>query len=99
MGLFSRTPKIRVHVVVTGRIGLGWRSHDQTFALPVGSTLRQLLDAAERDGIDLRAAIAESPHLRHTLMLNGERCPLDENEERVLADGDQLYLLAPIAGG
>jgi molybdopterin converting factor small subunit len=69
------------------------------FSLPVGSTLRQLLDAAERDGIDLRAAIAESPHLRHTLMLNGERCPLDENEERVLADGDQLYLLAPIAGG
>lgn len=99
MGLFSRTPKIRVHVVVSGRIGAGWRSHDQTFALPVGATLGQLLDAAERDGIELRRAIAESPHLRHTLMLNGERCPLDDNQERVLADGDELYLLAPIAGG
>jgi molybdopterin converting factor small subunit len=32
-------------------------------------------------------------------MLNGERCPLDEGLERPLADGDQLYLLAPIAGG
>lgn len=91
--------KIKVRVFVSGRIGAGWRSHDQTFKLPEGATLSRLLDAAEKDGIDLRAAIAESPHLRHTLMLNGDRCPLDENQERVLADGDELYLLGPIAGG
>lgn len=97
MSLFGK--KIKVRVLVSGRIGAGWRSHDQTFALAVGATLRSLLDAAERDGLDLRAAIAESPHLRHTLMLNGERCPLDDNQERVLADGDELYLLGPIAGG
>ena len=47
----------------------------------------------------LRAAIDDSPHLRHTLMLNGERCPVDENLDRVLADGDEVYLLAPLAGG
>ncbi len=97
MSLFGK--KIKVRVLVSGRIGPGWRSHDQTFALPVGATLRGLLDAAAKDGIDLRAAIADSPHLRHTLMLNGERCPLDDNQERVLADGDELYLLGPIAGG
>jgi molybdopterin converting factor small subunit len=97
MSLFGK--KMKVRVLLSGRIGPGWRSHDQTFSLPVGATLSALLDAAERDGIDLRAAIAESPHLRHTLMLNGERCPLDENQTRVLADGDELYLLGPIAGG
>jgi molybdopterin converting factor small subunit len=32
-------------------------------------------------------------------MLNGERCPVAENQERVLADGDEVYLLAPLAGG
>jgi len=32
-------------------------------------------------------------------MLNGERCPLAEHGERVLVDGDEIYLLAPIAGG
>ncbi|HEX2574455.1 MAG TPA: MoaD/ThiS family protein [Polyangia bacterium] len=100
-GLLGRdaTPRIRVQVFLRGRIGLGWQNIDRTFTLAEGSTLGRLLDEAEREGIFLRQAIAESPHLRHTLMLNGERCPLDENEQRVLQDGDQLYLLAPIAGG
>ncbi len=99
-GLFGRgAPRIRVHVVVSGRIGAGWRSEDRTFTLPEGATLADLLDEAARNAIDLREAIAQSPHLRHTLMLNGERCPLDDNQGRVLADGDELYLLSPIAGG
>jgi sulfur carrier protein ThiS len=90
---------VRVHVLVKGRIGEGWQDVDRTITLPPGGTLADLLDAAEREGISLRDAIASSPHLRHTLMLNGERCPLDENLGRVLADGDQLYLLSPLAGG
>ena len=64
-----------------------------------GATLATLLDEAERRGIPLREALADSPHLRHTLMLNGERCPVDENLDRALADGDEVYLLAPLAGG
>jgi molybdopterin converting factor small subunit len=92
-------PGIRVHVLVKGRIGTGWTDLDRHVSLPAGSTLRALLDQAERQGIDLRRAIASSPHLQHTLMLNGERCPVDANLDRVLADGDQVYLLAPLAGG
>jgi len=90
---------IRVHVLVKGRIGEGWQDVDRSFALPVGSTLRGLLDAAEKERVGLREAIASSPHLAHTLMLNGERCPVAANQERVLADGDEVYLLAPLAGG
>ena len=44
-------------------------------------------------------ALDNSPHLTETLMLNGERTPFAENAERVLADGDEIYLLAPLAGG
>lgn len=101
MGLFSRDrmPKIRVHVLVKGRIGDGWQDVDRTFALAPGSTLETLLDVAEREGVGLRATIARSPHLAHTLMLNGDRTPVQENLGRVLADGDQVYLLAPLAGG
>lgn len=101
-GLGKKAPRadeIRVHVLVKGRIGEGWQEVDRTFALPVGSTLRGLLDAAEREGVGLRDAIVKSPHLAHTLMLNGERCPVADNQERVLADGDEVYLLAPLAGG
>lgn len=90
---------IRVHVLLKGRIGPGWYDVDEQIALPVGATLADLLETAETRGIALRSAIEHSPHLRHTLMLNGERCPVDENLARVLADGDEVYLLAPLAGG
>jgi molybdopterin converting factor small subunit len=97
MRLFGK--KIRVHVLVKGRIGEGWQDVDRTFALPEGATLEALLDTAERAGVELRKAIASSPHLAHTLMLNGERCPVGDNLARPLTDGDQIYLLAPLAGG
>ena len=90
---------IRVHVLLKGRTGTGWYDADQQVPVPLGATLGDLLDAAERRGIRLREAIATSPHLGHTLMLNGERCPVDVNLERALADGDEVFLLAPLAGG
>jgi sulfur carrier protein ThiS len=92
-------PRIKVQVILSGRIGAGWMDVDRTFSLPEGATLGALLDETERHGISLRAAIAASPHLRYTLMVNGERCPIDEHLERRMRDGDQVYLLAPIAGG
>ena len=91
--------EIRVHVILKGRIGDGWYDVDEQIPLPGGATLATLLDEAERRGIRLRAAIADSPHLRHTLMLNGTRCPVEDNLARPLVDGDELYLLAPLAGG
>ena len=91
--------RVKVHVLVKGRIGETWMDVDRTFSLPAGATLGGLLDTAGAQGIELREAVAKSPHLAHTLMVNGERCPLADNERRVLADGDQVYLLAPLAGG
>ncbi len=94
-----RGPSIHVHLVIKGRIGDGWYDVDRRVRLPPGATLGELLEGAERLGIRMRAAIAASPHLRDTLMLNGERCPLEDNEGRVLHDGDQVFLLSPLAGG
>jgi molybdopterin converting factor small subunit len=98
MSLFGGS-KIKVTVLIKGRIGEGWQDIDRTLKLPEGATLEDLISAAERKGIPLRHAIDNSPHLRHTLMLNGERCPVEDNLGRSLADGDQVYLLAPMAGG
>jgi molybdopterin converting factor small subunit len=98
--LLGREPaEVRVHVMIKGRIGEGWYDVDENIALPPPATLGDLLDEAERRGLRMRAAIADSPHLRHTLMLNGSRCPVEENLARPLADGDEVYLLAPLAGG
>ena len=55
---------IRVHVLLKGRSASGWHDVDETLVLPEGATLGQLLAAADRSGIGLRAAIDDSPHLR-----------------------------------
>jgi molybdopterin converting factor small subunit len=58
-----------------------------------------LIEHADRAGLQLSQAIEASPHLRHTLMWNGDRTPVEANLARELADGDELYLLGPVAGG
>ncbi len=90
---------IRVRVVMKGRIGEGWRDVDRKLSLPVGATLAALIAQADHAGLRLSQAIESSPHLRHTLMWNGQRTPVAENLERELSDGDELYLLGPVAGG
>lgn len=101
MGIFDRLrgDQIKVHVLIRGRIGDGWKDVDTYLRVPTGTTLARLVDVAERAGIPIREALDHSPHLRDTMMLNGERCPLAEHGDRVMVDGDELYLLAPLAGG
>ena len=98
MGIFSklRGPKIEIRIFIRGRFGDDWKDIDKRVRLSAGTTLGRLVDTSP---LPIRDALDHSPHLRDTLMLNGERCPIADNRERVLADGDVLYLLAPLAGG
>ena len=97
--LLTRAPRIRVDLMIKGRVGDGWLDISEQLMLPPGSTLADLIAHVEARDIPLLKALESSPHLRHTVMLNGQRCPVDDNLARVLGDGDQLYLLAPLAGG
>jgi molybdopterin converting factor small subunit len=101
MGIFDRLrgQHIRIHVLIRGRIGDNWRDVDEYLRVPAGTTLGRLVEVADSAQVPLRDALANSPHLVETLMLNGERCPLEDNRDRVLAEGDEIYLLAPLAGG
>ena len=101
MGIFDRMrgDTIRIHILIRGRIGDDWKDVDEYLRLPVGTTLGRLVEATDAANIPLREALDHSPHLVDTMMLNGERCPFLENAERELEDGDELYLLAPLAGG
>jgi molybdopterin converting factor small subunit len=101
VGIFDRLRggTIRIHLLIKGRIGEGWQDIDQHVRVPAGTTLGQLLDITDAARLPLREALAHSPHLTDTMMLNGERCPFGGNADRVLADGDEIYLLAPLAGG
>jgi molybdopterin converting factor small subunit len=95
----DRSDAVRVRVIVKGRIGAGWFDVDRKLSLPPGATLAALIEHADRAGLDLSQAIEASPHLRHTLMWNGQRTPVADNLDRELHDGDELYLLGPVAGG
>ena len=101
MGIFDRLRggSIRIHIVIKGRIGDDWKDIDEYVRVPTGTTLGKLLEITDAARLPLRDALAHSPHLTDTMMLNGERCPLADNTDRVLADGDEIYLLAPLAGG
>jgi molybdopterin converting factor small subunit len=90
---------MKIHILIRGRIGDDWKDIDKQLKLPDGTTLEQLVPLAEAAKIPIREALASSPHLAETLMLNGERCPFAEHRDRVLEDGDELYMLAPLAGG
>ena len=101
MGIFDRMrgEHVRVHVLIRGRIGEAWRDVDEHLRVPAGTTLAKLVEVADGAGVPLREALEHSPHLHDTMMLNGERCPFEANRDRVLVEGDELYLLAPLAGG
>ena len=101
MGIFDRLrgDQLKVHVVIRGRIGDDWKDIDEHVKIPEGITLGEFVDVAEEAGIPLRESLAHSPHLNETLMLNGERCAITDNAGRLLKDGDEIYLLAPITGG
>jgi molybdopterin converting factor small subunit len=98
MGIFDklRGDQIKVHILIRGRIGDDWKDIDEYVRLPAGTTLGKLVAL---DVVPLREALDHSPHLRDTMMMNGERCEFATNQDRVLADGDEIYLLAPLAGG
>lgn len=98
MGIFDklRGAQIKIRIMIRGRIGDDWKDIDTYVRLPVGTTLGRLVEISR---LPIREALDHSPHLRDTLMLNGERCPFAENRDRRLQDGDELYFLAPLAGG
>jgi molybdopterin converting factor small subunit len=101
MGIFDRLrgDHVRIHILIRGRIGNDWKEVDEHLRVPAGTTLGKLVEVADNAAIPLREALNHSPHLVETMMLNGERCPFAENSERVLVEGDEIYLLAPLAGG
>lgn len=101
MGIFDslRGDQLKIHIVIRGRIGDAWRDVDTYLRVPKGCTLGKLVEVADAAGVPLREALDNSPHLTDTMMMNGERCPFTENADRALVNGDEIYLLAPLAGG
>lgn len=74
-------------------IGDGRRDVDEQVGVPDGTTLGALIQICDNAVVPLRASLAASPQ-RVPLLLNGAPCPVDANAGRVLADGDEVVVLA-----
>jgi hypothetical protein len=83
---------ITIHVLIRG-IGNGRGEVDEQVAVPEGTTLGKLIEMCDNAVVPLRASLASSPQAE-PLLLNGARCPVDANAGRVLADGDEILVLA-----
>jgi len=97
VGIFDRLrgDQIKIHIVIRGPEGEGWQNVDTHIRVPAGTTIAQLVDAAETARIPLRTALANAPELGETMRVNQEPCSVTAHGDRILADGDQV-LLAPV---
>ena len=87
-----------MHVPLKGRIGAGWYDVDRTLRLPPAPPWGRSSSPPSVTGSG-SPAIADSPHLATPSCSTASAAPVDEHPERPLADGDEIYLLAPLAGG
>jgi len=83
---------IRIHVLIKG-IGDGRRDVDEHVGVPEGTTLGKLVEICDNAVVPLRASLAASPQ-RDALLLNGAPCAVPANAGRILADGDEVMVLA-----
>ncbi|MBX5491795.1 MAG: MoaD/ThiS family protein [Chloroflexi bacterium] len=93
-------PRVTVHVFDEIRERLGRKA--VTVVLPAPATLGVLLHtlATEVDPLFAELGPTEAaPYAVHAVLVNGRRLQLDRDEATPLADGDQVYLIPPIAGG
>lgn len=83
---------IKIHVLING-IGDGRRDVDEHVGVPEGTTLGKLVEICDNAVVPLRASLAASPQAE-PLLLNGAPCSVRTNANRVLADGDEVMVLA-----
>ncbi len=103
MKLFGRKPKVPIRVSLNVRAFV--EGHMVRLSLDAraseGDSLKDLLKQLSRDGTVDAAAIRHI--LRRTagltVLKNGERLAMPEAASAGLADGDELSILTPMAGG
>lgn len=89
---------MRVRLSVRGFFGQRFLERELSLELKTGASLADLLAEAARRTRD--RVFSELPLLSGpSLLRNGERVPLPEGLESLLDDGDEVAILAPLAGG
>lgn len=85
------------HLLVAGRI----LEIDEQLELGDRATVLDAFNRLEREGVLPASAAADFRRGRTavSLLLNGERQPWEEIQARPLADGDEISIVSPFAGG
>lgn len=97
----NETATIGVSISVHGFVGGRFLHVDHDLHLPPeGATLRALFDYC-RDHLDLDVwdVLEQNERLQQNVMVDGVRKAVPDDMDTPLADGAQVALLSPMAGG
>ncbi len=91
---------MKVHFLLKGTMLGTFLDHEFDLDLPEGSTLRDELKRAGRARqVDFDRVMREHEVIRESILVSGDRLVCPQGLDRVLQEGDQVYMLSPLAGG
>lgn len=91
---------MKIHFLLKGYMLGTFLDHDFDLNLPEGTTLKQALRRAGRERrVDFDRVLAEHEVIRESILVSGRRLDWPGCLDHVLQDGDDVYMLSPLAGG
>ena len=91
---------MKVHFLLKGYMLDTFLDHEFDLDLPEGATLRAALRRAGRERrVDFDRILKEHEVIRESILISGQRMDWPVCLDHVLKEGDDVYMLSPLAGG
>jgi len=91
---------MKVHFLLKGYMLGTFLDHEFDLDLPDGTTLKEALRRAGRSRkVDFDRVLKEHEVIRESILVSGRRLDWPACLDHVLEEGDDVYMLSPLAGG
>ena len=91
---------MKVHFLLKGYMLGTFLDHEFDLELPEASTLKEALSRAGRARkVDFDRVLEEHEVIRESILVSGQRLDWPACLDHVLKEGDDVYMLSPLAGG
>ncbi len=91
---------MKVHFLLKGYMLGTFLDHEFDLELPDGATLKEALRRAGRARkVDFDRVLKEHEVIRESILVSGRRLDWPSCLDHVLKEGDDVYMLSPLAGG
>ena len=91
---------MKVHFLLKGYMLGTFLDHEFDLDLPDGTTLKEALRrAGAGQRVDFDRILKEHEVIRESILVSGRRLDWPACLDHVLQEGDDVYMLSPLAGG